>query len=182
MKLPAKRNELANNKQAMAERLAAMRKDAGIGDRRTLHFTCSATGKPFAISFKRVSEKHRFQIDAIESGRKGSWIGRIFGSSEEPAQHFAVSEFDFSGFACPHCGHKGSSQVADFFGCPCKRFLCGARITEANGFTLFACHDGCGKTGILGRAIESFAGDEGTGSSGPNAKRLSGPHKQITRK
>lgn len=188
-KLPAKRKDLTQSKEAMADRLTAMRQQAGITDRRVLQFTCSATGKGFSISFRRLSASHRFQIEGFDTGEdKGSLLGKLFAVKDEPAQNFAADEFDFAGFSCPHCDHKGSPGIADFFGCFCGRLQCGARITIMNDVTRFACHDACGNTGILGGTIKNVTGDESAGNSAGNllagpdgAKRLSGPVKKLPR-
>jgi predicted RNA-binding Zn-ribbon protein involved in translation (DUF1610 family) len=189
-KHPMKKPDLTQSKEAMADRLAAMRQQAGITDRRVLHFTCSATGKGFSISFKRLSPSHRFQIESFVTGQdKGGLLGKLFAVKDEPAQNFAADEFDFAGFACPHCGHKGSHEIANFCQCICDRLLCGARITVMNDVTRFACHDACGNTGILGSTIKNVAGDESAGNAASNllagpdgAKRLSGPVKHLPRK
>ena len=136
-----------------------------------------------------MSASHRFQIESFDTGQeKGGLLGKLFAVKDEPAQNFAAHEFNFAGFSCPHCGHKGSPGIADFFGCGCGRLQCGARITIMNDVTRFACHDACGKTGILGGTMSSFAGDESAGNTaskplaGPDgAKRLSGPVKKLPR-
>jgi hypothetical protein len=184
-KLPMKNPALAQNKEAMKDRLTAMRLQAGIPDRRVLHFTCSVTGKGFSISFKRQSANHRFQIEATEgaAGNAGGLLGKLFGTPEEPAQSFAINEFDCAGFVCPHCGHRQTIDAADFFQCGCNRLLCGGRITVMNGVTRYACHDSCGNSGVLGAAIKSVAGETGNSLGGPGgAKRLSGPAKYLPRK
>lgn len=181
--IPGKASALATNPQAMQERLAAMRKDAGVKDKRVLHLLCSKTGRGFSIAFTRRSAKHGFQIESIDkAGGKSGWLGKLFGGLEPEGREFAAHELDFAGFACPHCGHKGSATVADLFRCNCSKLQCGGRIDVMNGVTRFACHDGCGRTGILGRSIESFSGDEGsaaksrTAITGPgNVKRITGP-------
>jgi len=183
-KLIAKKTALAVSKQAMGERLAAMRQDIGLEtkDSRTVHMLCSATGRPFSVTFMRRNQGERFQIERINSESAAGHFGSASKAPKEKIQSFSAKEFDLAGFACPHCGHKGRGAVADFFSCQCEKLQCGARIRVVINVTHAACHDGCGRTGILSRRLESFSGDERHSKegrktlSGPSAKRLSGPN------
>lgn len=186
-KLTARKNALTRSQAAMTERLAAMRKEAGIDTRekRTLHMLCSATGNPFAVIFTRSDPGDQFQIERIdaESGGAAGVAGNLSEKPETKAQNFSAKEFDLTGFACPHCGHKGNGAVSNFFGCGCGKLQCGARIRVVDHTTHARCHDGCGLTGILDRRLESFSGDEGRvrqgfkSLAGPNRKRLTGPER-----
>jgi len=183
-KLTLKKSALAVSKQAMADRLAAMRKENGIEtcEKRTLHMLCSATGRPFAVTFTRHNQGERFKIERIDSAgsRATGLADKLFAQPEIMMQSFSAKEFDLAEFACPHCGHKGQGAVADFFECQCKQLQCGARIRVVANVTHAACHDGCGRTGILGRRLDSFSGDEGHAKEhhktlgGQNAKFLPG--------
>lgn len=184
----AKRNDLASDSQAMTDRLAKMRKAIGITESRVLHYTCSATGKDFAATFRRLTPSHRFQIETIEAiaSESQTWLGKLFGTNAPEGQSFASSEFDFAGFACPYCGHRGNRDLPDFFQCACHRLLCGARVTALNGTMRYACFDACGGTGMLGGQIASFEGSEAAGAAKHTAldktKRLSAPLKKLPRK
>ena len=140
---------------------------------------CSATGRPFSVTFTRESENERFRIDSIDAGNgtANGASGASCGKPDAKPQSFSASEFDFTGFACPHCGHKRNGAVAAFFGCHCGKLQCGARIRIVNNVTHATCHDGCGRTGILSGTMEFYAGDEGSAKDG--RKALAGPLKRL---
>lgn len=178
--LPAKRTELAKNSEAMRERLAAMRKDRGVKEGRVLNFLCSATGAAFTVAFTRPGEGEKYRIDKIDYARaKGGLFGKLFGKSEAPAQRFSITEFNFDGFACPHCGHRGNGPVGHFFGCGCGLLQCGATIRIAGGMAHAGCHPGCGHTGPLDDTLKSFSGGEGSAEKG-RQRLLGSPVKRIT--
>lgn len=182
-KPPIKRPDLAVSKAAMAERLAAMRKEAGVEEQCTLPMMCSVTGKPFAVVFKRASASDRYRIERIESVAPGAGglLGRLFGGLAPTPTDFAVSDFDFGGFACPHCGHAGRFSIGPYFRCGCGILHCGGTVRKAGGYTLATCHPACGDVGPLTVSIKSFSGTEGAAEPGRKAlpgqtaaKRLTG--------
>jgi len=185
-KLPIKKPGHAVSKNAMTERLAAMRKDAGVEEKCTLPFLCSVTGKPFAVAFKRASASERYRIERIDPGAPGAGglLGRLFGGLAPTPTAFAVKDFDFYSFACPHCGHAGSPGIGEYFRCGCGVLHCGGTIRKAGGCTLATCHPACGDVGPLTSALKSFSGTQGAAEPGrkaitgqPATKRLTGPSK-----
>ena len=185
--LPTKKDPLAVDKQAMSERLAAMRKalapEAPAKDTRVLHLLCSATGRPFALVFTRANANEKYRIESIESGNGASSApGAPCGKPDVKPQDFPVGDFDLARFGCPHCGHRTHGEIAEFFGCACGKLQCGARIRVVNGTTFGTCHDGCGRTAVLSRKMESFSGEKGEKKESRKAlkapdglKRLPGP-------
>jgi len=82
-------------------------------------------------------------------------------------------------FACPHCGHRTHGEIAEFFGCACGKLQCGARIRVVNGTTFGTCHDGCGRTAVLSRTMESFSGEKGDKKEGRKALKAPEGLKQL---
>lgn len=180
--IPRPARDLSAGKSAMEERLAAMRRAAGIGERRALHLLCSETGKPFTIIFSRKSDRHLFRIEATQAASppESSLLGRLFAAPKQESVPLDRDALDFSGFRCPHCGHAGTADRAEFFRCYCERLQCGARIDVMNGVTRFACHDGCGRSGTLGGKISSLSGESADGTpqtatGNQGIKRLGAP-------
>jgi hypothetical protein len=189
-KLPIKREnrDLATDKGAMENRLAQLRAQRGVGERRVVQFLCSETGQPFTVALTRKSEGHLYRIDSIEAaggGAKRGLLGRLFAVPAPAAKPFNMAELDFSGFRCPHCGHMARAGISDFFRCYCDRLQCGGRIDVLNGTTRFACHDGCGNSGTLSGRIGTVEGSskaENARPALPNgtaAKQLQTPQKFL---
>jgi hypothetical protein len=113
-------------------------------------------------------------------------------TSDRPgsAHSFQVTDFDFSGWYCLHCGHAQHGTVLHMFiECgKCGEYVCGARVRQIEGGAiLFACHDGCGSGGRIEGQIAAYTGTiiDSSGnvpsrqSSGePGAKQLTGGGRQ----
>lgn len=86
---------------------------------------------------------------------------------------FGVGAMDFTGWSCPHCTHGQTRFLAPtlFVRCgKCGDYICGARVRQVNGETVFACHDGCGNTGAVQGTITSYDGATVDARSNPRLK------------
>lgn len=85
----------------------------------------------------------------------------VFPGYEVSEGDFAISEFDFSGWYCPCCGHAQHGAVPSLFvQCGrCKEYVCGARVRNlGRGKSVFSCHDKCGGGGKLEGEMTSYVG------------------------
>jgi hypothetical protein len=170
---------LAAGDDEFHRRLADMRRDAARDEERVICFVCARSGRTFHARFTRVSAAHRFQLAAIEKDEPAPAArGGLFGSWRKPVapepKVFNISEFDFGGWHCPWCDAEGK-----FIRCAkCSGLVCRGRTRKAaNGEELFACHDGCGSTGVTGPRLESVAGSRRNGEPAglPKEERLALP-------
>jgi hypothetical protein len=129
-----------------------------------LQFRCAKYGEPFSVCFQRASSQHKFQIISIwitESQRGQTDLEHKHSepSYEQTDNSFESLNFDFTGWYCPHCGHKRKDNISEFVQCgSCRELVCGGRIQPKDGAFFFACHDGCGATGKLEGEIKSYQG------------------------
>jgi hypothetical protein len=152
---------------AFAEELAAYRKATGKPETRVIPCRCAVTALPFALHFERLSLAHRFQIGRIEAGTEsgGECTPRSLFAREPQSRSYDAKEFDWAGYACPHCGNRAGTVYCG----ECQETICAGRVRSLpNGSKAFACHDACGATGELeacghvhGGAGESRAGNGG---------------------
>ena len=90
---------------------------------------------------------------------------------------FDATEFDFSGWYCPCCGHSRDVPVhPQFVRCGvCKECVCGARVIHVSpDIKTYECHDGCRSTGRIVGHIETFDGSSIAGSM-PSAAQPDSP-------
>jgi hypothetical protein len=157
---------------------------------RSLHFRCANNGGRFQVVFGRVLSSHLFRVllvlddaetmdiparfpsaqqDGAEtspscSGSRPTAAG-LRGPSRETTS-FTSSDFDFSGWHCPCCGHLKNNSANDtmFVSCSrCHEYVCGGRVIEIpNGPSTYACHDGCGGSGRIEAGTGSMSSFDGT--------------------
>ncbi len=130
-------------------------------EQRSVQFRCAKTGKIFFVLFMRYSPSHQFQLISVSKKSdktSGNLRDQSSRKSEYPQKSFDASDFDWTGWFCPHCGHKDT-----FIECgKCGEYVCGRRIRQLqDGTETFACHDECGYTGEIKGYIKSFKGSLG---------------------
>jgi hypothetical protein len=114
---------------------------------------CSQTGRLFCACLVWNAQQSRFRFArALLPGSVPSSVVPV------KAGTLSHSESDWSGFACPCCGH--SVTWPQFVRCgTCQELVCGARCRRLqDGRFHFQCHDGCGGGGICSGHIESYDG------------------------
>jgi len=95
------------------------------------------------------------------TGASGSRTQPPPSSKRQPAENYDLSEFDFTGFYCPCCGHGKTAVQHRFIRCSrCHELVCGARVKQTpDGRLAFACYDRCGNRGFIsGGAMTSISG------------------------
>lgn len=145
---------------------------SGVGvttntEQRTVQFRCAETGKPFFVLFTRYGPSHKFQLVSVSKNPEtpsSRCQQHASGTPDHRQKSFDASDFDWTGWFCPHCGHEET-----FCQCArCHEYVCGKRVRRLqDGTQTFACHDGCGETGVMTGNIESFKASQGH-TSGPN--------------
>jgi hypothetical protein len=157
-KIPTNRETAAPaREEEFASAVAALRKATGTTEARVVPCRCAVTGQAFSLRFERLSPAHRFQIARID---KAEHLGGQFKTSSvvrRMAQQnsYAASEFDCTGFQCPHCGDRSGLVYCN----QCRETVCGGRVRPLpDGSRAFACHDGCGATGRTGTATHVRGG------------------------
>ena len=130
-------------------------------EHRRLQFRCAAMGSLFFILFRRYSPSHKFQIVSISKDMNKP-SSALLPPKNTPNLPFDASDFDWTGWFCPHCGHSKT-----FVQCGrCKEVICGDRVRHLqSGTMVFACHNGCGGTGVVKGHIESVKGSNERGRS-----------------
>lgn len=151
--------------------VAARPGEAEAFDLRQVEYVCTATGKPFTSIFRRIDPGTPYQFERNQKGT-GSLYRAAYDDAErhgmaieqEPEEeHYAVGEFDFTGWACGWCGNEGRMT------CSCDTKLCrGEARAIAHGYRCRcpACGD-----------VNDFTG-KATTVSGMSA-RLSRPATQL---
>ena len=139
---------------------AANARSTASAEQRTVQFRCAETGKAFSVLLTRYSPSHHFQLVSVSKSPETPPRGhQRAGSGKEDDQQksFDASDFDWSGWFCPHCGHRHFYQCGT-----CQEYICGKRVRHLeDGTDTFACHDGCGGTGVVTGCIESFEAAQG---------------------
>jgi len=143
-------------------------------EQRTVQFRCAETGKAFFVLFARYSPSHSFQLVSVSKASEAATVVGRHATSRtgyDRRKLFDASDFDWTGWFCPHCGFKET-----FCQCgKCGEYICGKRIRRLqDGTETFACHDGCGETGKITGSIESYNASQGHGST-PNQAVLKRP-------
>jgi len=147
---------------------------------RTLQFTCAETGNRFSVSFTRHSPSHRFQIASVVKESTKSSVAfqkQLLKHQNRSEQSFDASEFDWTGWFCPHCGQKETFIHCD----KCGELVCGRRVRKLqDGTEVFACCDGCGETGEISGYIESYKGSQDKSGDKPSRLLFShSPREQL---
>ena len=161
-------------REAFANAVATLRKETGKAESRTVPCRCAKTGLLFSLCFERLSPAHRFQIvriDKVDGNESPAKAGfSLFG--RQPAQRsYDAAEFGWAGLLCPHCGDRSVLVYCS----ECGESVCGGRVQNLpDGERAFACHDGCGATGMIAPATHVHGGTA-AGSFMPEMKRLTGP-------
>ena len=139
-----------------------------------MQFRCAETGKPFFVRFTRYSPSHGFQLVSVSKTPETPSIAQqrhVSGKTGRHEQPFDAADFDWTGWFCPHCGHKET-----FCQCArCHEYVCGKRVRRhEDGTETFACHDGCGETGTIAGHIESYKASQShaPGANGPVSRRF----------
>jgi len=132
---------------------------------RELDFRCAKTGKQFRVIFTRVNHNHNFRIARILNSIEQTLITNQSSFSSSPELHyhteaeqkFDAKDFDFSGWHCPHCGHK---ERPLFIKCgTCQECVCGTRVIKVTDtVSTFECHDGCRGSGEIKGEITDYTG------------------------
>jgi hypothetical protein len=134
--------------EAFQNEVAAFRKATGKPETRTIPCRCAGTGQGFTIVFERLSPAHRFQIARIDRESASSDPSNGFSglSGRTPHQKsYDAAEFDWAGYVCPHCGNRAGTVYCG----QCRETVCAGRVRALpDGSKSFACHDGCGATGV----------------------------------
>jgi hypothetical protein len=142
----------ATRSEAFANAVAAFRQATDKAEARVVPCRCAVTAEPFLIVFERLNPAHRFQIAQIKryeaAGNASKTNGGAF-SRKPQQQSYDASEFDWTGWVCPHCGNRAGVVCCN----GCGETVCAGRVRPLpDGGKAFACHDGCGATGTTGPA------------------------------
>lgn len=126
-------------------------------------FCCAESGAEFVVLFARENAAKKFRIRSIQpvglqtaeraSPRSGSF------EHTPVAKALNATEFDVSGWECPHCKHGKSSVTTLFVKCgTCNKLVCGSKvITVENGSkSTFQCTPTCGGSGVLTGEIDAY--------------------------
>lgn len=149
---PGRSASAAEKREAFADAVATLRQATGKAERRTLPCRCAVTGKAFAIVFERIHPGRPFEIARIEQEAAGEHQpaakrGRF--AARPGRDSFDAAEFDWSDYACPHCGTRPGVVYCD----QCGETVCAGRVRRrADGARTFTCHDQCGATGTIAPA------------------------------
>jgi len=143
--------------------------EATMAEQRMVQFRCAETGKLFFVFFVKQSPSHTFQVVSVS--RERSAPSRVsqdhsLQNSSRTETSFDASDFDWTDWFCPYCGHKDT-----FVKCgQCQEVVCGGRVRELqDGTKSYACHDGCGSTGKIEGHIESYKGSREQTSRGSSS-------------
>jgi hypothetical protein len=142
----------AEKREAFADAVATLRQATGKAERRTLPCRCAVTGKSFVVVFERTQPARPFEIARIEQAaggedRPAASRGRFAAGPRQDS--FDAAEFDWSGYACPHCGTREGVVYCD----QCGETVCAGRARrQPDGTRAFTCHDQCGATGTIAPA------------------------------
>jgi hypothetical protein len=141
----------AERREAFADAVATLRQATGKGERRTLPCRCAVKDKAFVIVFERIHPARPFEIARIEQEADGEVrpAGKSGRFAPKPRQDsFDAAEFDWSDYACPHCGTNAGVVY-----CECGETVCAGRVRRRpDGTRNFTCHDRCGATGTIAPA------------------------------
>lgn len=138
---------------------------ATMAEKRMVQFRCAEKGKLFFVFFVKHNPSHTFQVVSVSKERnapsRGSQDHSLRNSSRTETS-FDASDFDWTDWFCPYCGHKDT-----FVKCgQCQEIVCGSRVCELqDGTKSYACHDGCGGTGKIEGYIKTYTGTEAKKSS-----------------
>lgn len=115
---------------------------AGHAAMRELNFQCAHSGQGFSVLYAKEGRDTKFRVRAIEE--TGAVIKRLLGSTAARATKahaagpvgagtWAATDFDHSGWRCPHCRGRGRS-VDSFVQCgSCHRLVCGDSMIQVHG-------------------------------------------------
>jgi hypothetical protein len=138
----------ATQREEFENAVAAFREATGKPETRVIPCRCAVTALPFALHFERVSPAHRFRIARIEAGIASGRERKprsLFARAPE-SRSYDAAEFDWAGYACPHCGNRAGKIYCG----NCQETICAGRVRSLpDGGRVFACHDACGATGEL---------------------------------
>ncbi len=130
-----------------------------------LQFRCAKNGQPFCVGFQRASSQELFKIVStwtIESRQETSDLTHQNSQTSYEQNHnsFDHANFDFTGWCCPHCGHRRNGNISDFIQCgSCRELVCSGRLQQLiDGSLFFTCHNGCGNKGKVEGEIKGFQG------------------------
>jgi len=141
---------------------------AGHAAVRELAFRCAHSGEHFSVLYAKEARDWKFRVRAIEES--GQVIKRLLDPTRPDraatthtarpvaAGKWVASEFDHSGWRCPHCRARGAT-VNCFVKCgTCEGLVCGASIIQVHGGgRTFRCP--CGAHGDVSDGhIESLGG------------------------
>jgi transposase len=139
----------ATQREEFENAVASFRKATGKPETRTIPCRCAVTGKAFDIVFERFSPGQCFQIvrigqDEAASARDNASGGRP--GRKPQLKSYDSDEFDWTGYACPHCGKPPGMVYCG----KCGETVCAGRVlflSDEIGF--YQCHDACGAVGKL---------------------------------
>lgn len=81
---------------------------------------CSKTGTQFTVVWKRPGSRDRFTVrQIVERQNTGEPAGREAHAPSGTQAHYAVSEFDYTGYGCPVCNSAGGLIY-----CACGKRFC----------------------------------------------------------
>lgn len=128
-------------------------------ERCRVQFRCGETGRLFFVFLAKYSTSHAFQIVSVSKEKSTPSSGcqdHSLQNTNPTELLFDASDFDWTGWFCPYCGHRDT--LVPFVECgQCKELVCGRRVRQMHdGTQSFACHDGCGATGKIEYHIKSF--------------------------
>lgn len=114
----------------------------------TIRMMCSRLGRRFIVQFER-SNRGPFEITLVRSEETLQASGQ--GTIQQKAASLALSskDFDWTGFWCPHCGHRKTNGVA-FIQCgSCEELVCAGTLSSSGGQQKFSCYPACGTFGSV---------------------------------
>ena len=126
-----------------------------VAEEHLVRFRCAVTSEVFYMSFLRLPSEPKLRIaDTYRSGPdsgRGALPGGVSRRFDDDSQTaltapIDVAHFDFTGWACAHCGFTGGSGLPPFVLCHCGTLTCGGRTSIVGGQSTFRCHDRCGRS------------------------------------
>ena len=149
---------VAASKEAFEKKLGAMRVATGRPDRFVSLCACAVHDRPFTVVYERTDPAKPFVMTGIYKAGDG------VGGADAPAREarsrtLAASEFDTSGWRCPHCDSRGLNVACG----KCGATVCGGRSNAGHGMEhVFECRASCGARGTLEDA-QTIRGAEAAG-------------------
>lgn len=117
---------------------------------------CSRLGRRFIVQFGR-SNRGLLEITLIRSEETLQASGHATTHQKATSSSLSSTDFDWTGFWCPHCGHRKTNGIS-FVQCgTCQELVCAGTLSSPDGQQqYFTCYSACGNSGYLSGQITNY--------------------------